>query len=180
MIASWPWPVAARNSRLALPLMTPAPRISAIVLGAFRGRWSEGARANGKRRSSETSCVENGQGLSGRGARALVGGGVDADGLTAAGRLFADGHDVDRVQIRLSDGTVIEDSTDHPVLLFVADGPVCPPATATLLGRDGHELATHPVLPGEASRYRTAATAPECRFHLQLQHSRVGQRRTLR
>jgi hypothetical protein len=92
--------------------------------------------------------VGDGEGLPGRGPRGLLGGGVDADGLNAAGRVFTDGHDVDRVQIRLSDGTVIEDHADHLVLLFLADGPVHPPATAALLGRDGHDLATHPVLPG--------------------------------
>jgi hypothetical protein len=101
-------------------------------------------------RWSLTSWIEVGDGkaLAGRGPRALLGGGVSSDGLTAAGRLFTDGHDVGRVQIRFSDGPVIEDRADHPVLLFVADGPVQPPATAVLLGRAGQELATHPVLPG--------------------------------
>jgi hypothetical protein len=37
--------------------------------------------------------VGDGEGLPGRGPRALLGGGVDADGLNAAGRVFTDGHD---------------------------------------------------------------------------------------
>jgi hypothetical protein len=80
--------------------------------------------------------------------RAYLGGGDDVDGFFAAGYVDGAGAEIERVELRFADGMLLEDRPEHEIVLFVVDSPVVMPPTVALIGSEGEEIVTHPVLPG--------------------------------
>jgi hypothetical protein len=70
------------------------------------------------------------------------------DVFCAGGDLVGSGAELARhVQLVFGDGTVIEDTVDDGLVLFLIERGVQPPATARILGANGDLLATHPAFP---------------------------------
>ncbi|MFZ1992733.1 MAG: hypothetical protein WAU75_01385, partial [Solirubrobacteraceae bacterium] len=62
----------------------------------------------------------------------------------AGGRVHDAGVGVAHVQLRFTDGVVLEDDTDQGIVLFITDQEVRLPADVVLLHRAGEQVASHP------------------------------------
>ncbi len=68
--------------------------------------------------------------------------------LCAGGAVVGKGSEAAaRVRLRLADGTVLEDSVDHGVVLFISEAPIQLPATGEILDAAGLLLASQEVFP---------------------------------
>lgn len=72
-------------------------------------------------------------------------GGGWRDYLYAGGRVSDNGLDIARVRLVSNDGTVLEDTVDDGIVLFVCEHGVELPLQAELYDRAGNLVASHPV-----------------------------------
>jgi hypothetical protein len=72
-----------------------------------------------------------------------LGGGGGPLQFYAGGQVSEQGAEVVRVRLRAANGTVLEDTVEDGVVLFVTDDPVQAPIAAELLDRGGHVVRQH-------------------------------------
>lgn len=129
----------------------PQRQVHAVTFETLTGQRMSGAYSVHQDRTGEWQVAGGaGGGVNGSPRRdhpwVNLGGGGWPSRFYAGGHVLESGGAIVRVRLRAANGTVLEDTVDDELVLFLTDEPVHVPVYAELLDRNGQVVSQHNAL----------------------------------